>query len=187
MTPDTQAPHVQQAAEALAAQAARFMRAAQSLTRTALRLATTDQPTKVLQALAKYQQADLPEPELVAEVSALIEGTQPPAWREARAKRHLATDRYRMGRDLSGPELPIEGLPDWGPAMVLRIAREKADVLSAASDAIERGSDGNGEILRHLTNYMAGRYGAEALRIALGRAGIDPGSNVVPLFRGGRS
>jgi hypothetical protein len=189
---DTQAPRdaIAEAAAKLSVQADRLMRAAQALTRTALRLATTDQPTKVLQALAKYRQAGLPEPDLAAEVAAMIEGTQSPEWRDARSRRHRANDRYRLERDLSGAELPVEclptqGLPGWAPEIVLRIAREKCEVLGAAADAIERGQDGRGEIIHALARYMSGQYGIDALRYSLKRAGIEPGQgNVVAFPRG---
>lgn len=113
------------------------------------------------------------------------EGTLPPEKRATMVKQRERRSCERMEREISGAELPIEGLPDWGKSMVLRIAREKCDVLSAAVLAIETGRDGNGDILRGLTNYMAGRYGVEALRHWLERAGVAPGqSNVVPLRRG---
>lgn len=89
---------------------------------------------------------------------------------------------WRMGRDLSGSELPIDEWPEWGRPTPLRIAREKCDVLSTAVCAIETGRDGDGQILHSLTNDMAGRYGVEMLRGKLERTGMAPGqSNVVDL------
>ena len=131
---------IRQATENLSAQAARYMRAAQSLTKTALRLATIDDPVKVLQALAKYQQADLPEPGLAAEVAAMIEGTKSPERRAATEKRRSASMLYRMQRDLRWSGQDAVDLP---PEIVLRIARERADTLGAAVDAIERRGDGS--------------------------------------------
>jgi hypothetical protein len=174
---------IQQAAEKLSAQADRYMKAAHSLTKTALRLATIDEPTKVLQALAKYRQASLPEPELMAEIEEMIEGTQSPEWREAAEKRRKRALHYRLQRD--GNE--SEALPDLPPEMVLRVARERSDVLGAAVDAIERRGDHDGEIQRMLSLYISGRLGLAAVEGALSAAGISPGqSNVVsfPVRRG---
>lgn len=156
-----------------------MMRAAQSLTRTALRLATTDKPTTVLQALAKYQQAGLPEPELAAEVGEIIEATMSPDWRANIGKVRQRRAREQMERDCAHAEQAIADLPS---EMVLRVARERSDILGAAVDAIERRADGNGEILHQLKKYMNGTLGIDAVRWALEKAGIEPGhSNIVRL------
>jgi hypothetical protein len=176
-----------QAAEALAAQADRFMRAAQVLTRMVMRLSALDDPVKLVTSIAKYQHSALPEPDFVSDVAAMLEGAKSPEWREARAKQRQAAVRHKLEWQLSSAEQPVTDLPDWGRSMVLRIAREKCDILSAAVAAIERGRDGDGEILHHLTNYMAGRYGVFSLRHALEKAGMAPGqSNVIRLsaYRG---
>jgi hypothetical protein len=171
-----------QAAEALAAQADRFMRAAQVLTRMVMRLSALDDPVKLVTSIAKYQHAALPEPDFVSDVAAMLEGAKSPEWREARAKQRQAAVRHKLEWQLSSAEQPVTDLPDWGRSMVLRIAREKCDILSAAVAAIERGRD-DGNILHHLTNYMMGKYGVSSIRDALDEAGVAPGqSNVVPLI-----
>jgi hypothetical protein len=70
--------------------------------------------------------------------------------------------RHRLEWQLSHAEQPVTDLRDWGQAMVLRMAREKCDILSAAVAAIECGRD-RGNILHHLTNYMMGIYGVGSI------------------------
>jgi hypothetical protein len=131
--------------------------------------------------MAKYCQSARPGSDAVAEIAATLEGSKPAEWQEMRAKQRGAALRHRLKWQLSSAEQPIDDLPEWGREIVLRIAREKCDVLSAAVLAIESGRDSDGEILRHMTNYMAGRYGVDSLRMALEAAGMAPGqSNVVP-------
>ena len=175
-----------EATEALAAQADRFTRAAQVLMRMVIRLSTLDDPAKLFPSIVKYQHSALPEPEVVEDVATMLEGTKSAEWRRQgpSSGKPRCVEGWRAS--LPATEQPITDLPDWGAAMLVRMAREKCDLLRSAADAIERGQDVD-DILHHLTNYMSGRYGIWALQHALKSASVAVGqSNVVPLFGGGK-
>ena len=90
-----------------------------------------------------------------------------PEWRAATEKRRGASTLYRMRRDPRELEDAVDP-----PVMVLRVARERADTLGAAVDAIERRAQASGDIMYHLTAYMTGRLGIGSIQYALKQPGI---------------
>jgi bacterioferritin (cytochrome b1) len=185
MTPrDTEAQRSAEAAaiSTLAALSDRLSRAAQSLTRMVMRMATEDDATKVVTSIAKYVNAGMPEAEAVADVAAVLEGAQSPEWRERRAKMRKRSQQQKLEWQLSTGRFEDAAIPNWGRATVLDAARRRRDVMAAAIAACEQREDSQ-EILEALAQHLAGRDSIHSLEVTLRGAGLSvEGSNVVPLI-----
>jgi hypothetical protein len=185
MTPrDTEAQRSAEAAavSTLAALSDRLSRAAQSLTRMVMRMATEDDATKVVTSIVKYVNSGMPEAEAVADVAAVLEGAQSPEWRERRAKMRKRSQQQKLEWQLSTGRFKDAAIPNWGRATVLDIARLRRDVMAAAIAACEQREDSQ-EILEALAQHLAGRDSINSLEVTLRGAGLSvEGSNVVPLI-----
>jgi hypothetical protein len=185
MTPrDTEAQRSAEAAavSTLATLSDRLSRAAQSLTRMVVRMATEDDATKVVTSIARYVNSGMPEAEAVADVAAVLEGAQSPEWRERRAKMRKRSQQQKLEWQLSTGRFKDAAIPNWGRATVLDAARRRRDVMAAAIAACEQREDSQ-EILEALAQHLAGRDSINSLEVTLRGAGLSvEGSNVVPLI-----
>jgi hypothetical protein len=170
------------AASTLVALSDRMSQAAQSLARMVARIATEDDPTKVVTSIVKYVNAGLPEAEAVADVAAVIEGAQSPEWRERRAKMRKRCQQQKLEWQLSSGRFHDADLSNWSRSIVMDAARERRDVIAAAVAACEQREDSD-EILAALFRHLTGRDSIGELQAALMRAGLSvQGANVVPFI-----